>query len=314
MASDSDGTSELTLELNRIKKQDLIDILVNKTVTSNVNQNDTLKKFFENLFKINTLNNESNLNACLEVKHMKKEISNLEKLNGHLEERIKDQTLIINLLTNKENYNIRNNGNLENCKQFTNTLSYAGVLSHDSKQEVKQSQFLNLNTTGSSKLCKETVTNHVTPINEANYKSTSTNTKSHKFLSNSIGYPSTSTTVVNNNEKDSEIPIAGLNNNQRRKRNFIFGTATGDQTERLQAYIPKSTIHISKLTLENTKDDLINYIKNQIPSIDIECEELIVRSKSYRSFKVSVPYNYKQALLTSDFWPNYIAVKPFFLL
>ncbi|KAK4886725.1 hypothetical protein RN001_002996 [Aquatica leii] len=187
------------LLIQRGVTQDLIDILVNKTVTSNVNQNDTLKKFFENLFKINALNNEFNLNACLEVKHMKKEISNLENLNGHLEERIKDQTLIINLLTNEENYNIRNNGNLENCKQFTNTLSYAGVLSHDSKQEVKQSQFLNLNTTG-SKLCKETVMNHVTPINEANYKSTSKNTKLHKFLSNSIGYPSTSTTVVNNNE------------------------------------------------------------------------------------------------------------------
>ncbi|CAH0555044.1 unnamed protein product [Brassicogethes aeneus] len=93
-----------------------------------------------------------------------------------------------------------------------------------------------------------------------------------------------------------------------KKNRATYGT--GEENTGLRAYIPKSYIHVSKIHVDFTKDDLNRFIKNKI-LVDAECEELDIRSRSYRSFKVAVLANEAKNLLDSKAWPKNIAVKKF---
>ncbi|KAK9871589.1 hypothetical protein WA026_012969 [Henosepilachna vigintioctopunctata] len=89
----------------------------------------------------------------------------------------------------------------------------------------------------------------------------------------------------------------------------IYGSKTG--SGHLKAYIPVSSIHISKVRLENDDKDIIEYIKTHIPHIPVSCTELKVRSGQYRSFKVGVPASISSQILNSNFWPEHLVVKRF---
>lgn len=94
-----------------------------------------------------------------------------------------------------------------------------------------------------------------------------------------------------------------------RKQKVVFGTKKDDD---LTGYLPKSQIHVSKLNLEVTGEQVKKYITKQIPECsDVTFEELKVKSNAYRSFKVSVPATFKNVVLQSEFWPDNIAVKPY---
>ncbi|CAH0561689.1 unnamed protein product [Brassicogethes aeneus] len=68
------------------------------------------------------------------------------------------------------------------------------------------------------------------------------------------------------------------------KKKVIYGTAKKNGTE-IGAYMPKSKIHVSKLNLSVTKENIITFIKGELPDMEVNCEELNVKSKAYRSFK-----------------------------
>ncbi|KAL3289812.1 hypothetical protein HHI36_023203 [Cryptolaemus montrouzieri] len=65
----------------------------------------------------------------------------------------------------------------------------------------------------------------------------------------------------------------------------------GNQEEesKLKAYVPPSHIRVSKVELQNNHYDILDFVKRKIPSVDVACEELRVRSGEYRSFKITVP-------------------------
>lgn len=100
---------------------------------------------------------------------------------------------------------------------------------------------------------------------------------------------------------------------RRRNKVIVYGTVTEDEVGDFKAYIPKSHIHVSKAGLDVTKEHVVEYVKKRIQraNVDVGCEELTVKSGEYRSFKVSIPANFKQTLLNGDFWPENVAVKLF---
>ncbi|KAK9708322.1 hypothetical protein QE152_g27282 [Popillia japonica] len=109
-------SAALTFELNKLKKSDIIDILVNRTVLSNVHVVVDLDK---HLFETKN-NRELNISAtkvagncdkractetdciekALELEFAKKEVNIVPKLSDLLEARINDQAFIVDKLFN----------------------------------------------------------------------------------------------------------------------------------------------------------------------------------------------------------------------
>ncbi|KAK9886002.1 hypothetical protein WA026_014788 [Henosepilachna vigintioctopunctata] len=100
-----------------------------------------------------------------------------------------------------------------------------------------------------------------------------------------------------------------LTSNKKPRLPPIYGSKTG--SGHLKAYILVSSIHISKVRLENDDKDIIKYIKTHIPHNAVSCTELKVKSGQYRSFKVGVPANISSQILNSNFWPEHLVVKRF---
>lgn len=87
---------------------------------------------------------------------------------------------------------------------------------------------------------------------------------------------------------------------------------TGSASDELGAFKPASCIHISRIDLAYSREDVMKYVTSKMgPIVKLECEELPVRSQRYHSFKLSVPADEGERLLSSDFWPPGIAVRRF---
>lgn len=96
----------------------------------------------------------------------------------------------------------------------------------------------------------------------------------------------------------------------KKKRKPIVGTS---KTHNLHA-VPKikfSHIHITRLSPETTTSDLENFFNGNIPNVS--CEQLTSRKPEvYSSFKLTLPTEFLEKVLSPDFWPEGIAVNEFF--
>lgn len=69
---------------------------------------------------------------------------------------------------------------------------------------------------------------------------------------------------------------------------------------------------MSKVKLSFAGVDVVKFVKTKLgQDVLVDCEELEVRSQSYRSFRISVPADRGTRLLDTDFWPPGIAVRKF---
>lgn len=81
-----------------------------------------------------------------------------------------------------------------------------------------------------------------------------------------------------------------------------FGT--GARSTVLTPYIPKSYIQVSKV-------HLIQYITDKISNVHMNCEEIPIKSNSYDSFIVGVPFDNADEIRDINSWPSSIAIKKF---
>ena len=98
---------------------------------------------------------------------------------------------------------------------------------------------------------------------------------------------------------------------KKRPSGIKFGTGNADNI--LKPVIPKSFIHVSKIGLDCTTDHVTSYIQNKLSdsNLHVDCTELNVKSKEYKSFKVGIPVTHTAQLLDPCFWPKSIAIKKF---
>lgn len=109
---------------------------------------------------------------------------------------------------------------------------------------------------------------------------------------------------------DGQNLSAVANGRRTAKRVQRFGT--GSAGGGLEAFVPLSSIHVSKVKLSFAGVDVIKFVKTKLgQDVLVDCEELEVRSQSYRSFRISVPADQGTRLLDTDFWPPGIAVRKF---
>jgi hypothetical protein len=85
--------------------------------------------------------------------------------------------------------------------------------------------------------------------------------------------------------------------------------------------IRKSTFHLTRVNPNKTAEDVFNYVSSRIRNPcesedikpDVKVEKLKSRfPESYSSFKIIVNSEFYGTLLSSEFWPNGVAVRKFY--
>lgn len=95
-------------------------------------------------------------------------------------------------------------------------------------------------------------------------------------------------------------------------RESVVGTAITEASCPLVAAPRRLWIHVSKLSLDATKDNVLVYLKSKIPDTVFECEKLPTLGTN-SAFKVGAPFNLLEELNNSNFWPAGTRVRRFFL-
>ena len=115
--------------------------------------------------------------------------------------------------------------------------------------------------------------------------------------------------VINNRQDDDGFKTVS---HKKKRPNIIYGK--GETVEQISAYIPNIDIHISRLSLDLEANNIISYLTKKFSGIKVICEDLPVKSKLYKSFKINVPSTFKKNIYDESIWPQGVVVKPFFQL
>ncbi|KAL3279352.1 hypothetical protein HHI36_016858 [Cryptolaemus montrouzieri] len=73
--------------------------------------------------------------------------------------------------------------------------------------------------------------------------------------------------------------LRAIGKNRQEKRHTIYGTGAQSEAGILRAYIPKTHLHLSKVTIKNIEKDIIDYLQNRLPNVKNKCEELTVNQE-----------------------------------
>ena len=91
--------------------------------------------------------------------------------------------------------------------------------------------------------------------------------------------------------------------NQRKKRNIQYGTrkATNNKFKSAQK---TADLYIGRCDPEITPEDISTYLKDDLNSLCLKCEELKTRIPFSKAFKVTVYLKDRDQLLDTDCWPG----------
>lgn len=269
-------TSAVVNELNKLKKSELIDIIITGKLPEQICENEEIKKML-NLkqwqlepacqTKVSKCKNK----LCLTTIEFKNEqIKMLKRMSEIQEQRASDQELIITLLKDKINTSKQklqvpaknenqNNGNQKQDSSNENNALY--------KEVVQQSL--------SSKKIEKDTTHEV-------------ENKQVKMAENTM-------------KKDGWVT-------QQRRKKPIYGTATNTQ---IKASIKYIDFHVYRLEPQTTEEEVKNYLQsNEITTV--KCAKMISKyPEEYASFKVSVPENLADKIQHPDTWPRHTCINRF---
>lgn len=113
--------------------------------------------------------------------------------------------------------------------------------------------------------------------------------------------------TITNSETDKWQTVA-----KKPKKNKIINTVYGSvENTTIKGATQYSHFHVTGLEPDVSEEDVKNYLKAK--DIDnIKCSKMIAkRPEEYSSFKLSVPFVYKEQIKSSDTWPLYVRVNPF---
>lgn len=288
---------ELTNELNKLRKQDLIDILVKRKVCTTV-QSQTVINFFNDLFKPQeneTFHDTSDvLNEGSEI--LRKELACNAKLITHLEKRVEEQSKMIEIMYNKA-IKINISDRYENVKSAeivnTPTSHRAGrsnVQGHDTETKTGNRQGMD----GEFKV--EDSQHNKRHIKNVNNENTSTDGKDTH----------THTLNVQNN-----VLHKTLERNQSASNYVIKGTSNTN-TGSFAAAARSAWLYVGNVSAEATdksiKEFLMNMHPNQTFSVDTIEKKHENRSKS-KSFKVGFDFDILDEMIKPENWPKNVVVR-----
>lgn len=321
MASSID-TALLSSELKKLKKDELVDIIVFKklpnSVTSEVLKNFVnIKSTCEEL-TINEMFHDSQEypaticvnQSCADIKMNYQKLSNetdiVRKLSFHLEKRTEEQSELINFLKLEINaLNINNHNTIQSTPSTSKPQNIDLKKSDVNKLAQTKTVHVtkNPNLKNSNIEISKTSTNYQGNSTRMNLDpKTQTAVQVNNSIANSQHMDKPQETIKNNNNK--------YDRNQRyNKRKPIIGS--NNQFNDTLKTVPKlGFLHVYRIDPTMTADDLTKCLKETASHIPFKCD-LLNKTERQCSFIVSFPLNHVREVYDSGIWPLGAAVNRF---
>lgn len=323
----------LISELNKVNKKDLINILVYRKVPSNVTLNDTLSDYFNKLCLISGKDDKIEdelfhdtaddivymcdkpkcIKNSVQCEAYRNEVLLLKTTIHHLEGRIKDQGVIIDLLQINDN-RIANN----NKQHFSGPSQPSSGLTTNAKRSDKNNSGKD---NGNCKYNREPNQVNCRSACESGNRKVSDNVKSPSSSSSRVMQNALSTvngqqqqkpkitlhevnSAVNDAVRNTLRPFSNLTV---RNRKPIIGSSLNSS---VTAVPKRGYLHVYRLSPQTSADALLQYLKGTAPEIDFTCESLYCGDKS-SSFKVSFPIERVNDVYEPNIWPTGSCVRRF---
>lgn len=331
--------SQLFAELNKLKKSELIELIIYKKLPENACGSELLKmvmKSFDDgseqqgnkhLIGDSVVNSRTSLN-CTECDVLHREVYLLKKLVGQLEGRTQDQSDLINLLkmNNKggscENSRVFRSENSVNIRSGSKALGSVsgdkrvdGEKTADVNQNKKLSVGLSQNTRSKQiqmtpsavRRKKLTVASDVTEGGSVSEKSVSAGilfAETHAVMNEYINLGK-----VDNIQSGSESEWHGVKNRKSKRPAALVGSNKDSGVVKgVPSYV---YLHVYRVDPLTTIDDLTNMLKASFP--EVKCEALTSRHPDlYASFKVAVYSSNFRAAMDASLWPYGACISRFF--
>lgn len=273
----------LISELNKLKKSDLIDILVSGKLPPSLSNNTILNEFIGLKFTSNNILNGNNIDddhdcgnnvvafdcenlKCVHVKcensFLKREISSLKHHNFHLEKRVSDQEEINNLLK------------LQYLKHSKPTSTSTNTNNNLTKNVLK----------------KQTVDNDSKP------QGSTSNIYKHQT----------------DNAKFKEIPVAQASDKQQiiTKSSTKYLKGTNANSKKIQGVEKFAYIYVGHIKGEVKEETLTEFLNENWPKLQLQIKKLVNKGNN-SSFKIGVSSQNKNLVFDADKWPEGVIIKDY---
>lgn len=286
----ADGNIDLlSIELKKLTKSDLIDIIVKKMIPSAVNS-DALKKFLENTFSKcenwegNDVSHDSvditpqNAAVDPQVKKLKSDLEFSSRLIYQLEKRTEEQSDLIILL------------------KKGNSISELNINKNIQQRSGKNESMPSQSNTKTNK----------------NIASGSKQTISPTAVNAGITYAHAANTMNSliNINSDQHSEREKLPFRPRVKSKPIIG-ASRAQNSAVKTIPKQGHLHVYRLEPSVTSEALCEFLKSSVPDIIFTCEKLVKKNNNTSSFRVSFPLNEVEKVYNPTIWPSGAMVKRF---
>lgn len=313
----SENTDVVINELNKLRKNDLIDLLVSATLPDHVT-NDALLSFRK---KFSEKSNHSDL-ICLGSEGIRD--INIENGKNSTEILQIEVKYLRELLTQKDSIianqaiaieSLKNQNNLLMKDQHKNNASPASII--NTSQRNFQQKSANVSIKNAQKPVKEkiivTEKSHMSGVTRDLGKHVSTkmpSAKDTKNISPIAAVDSSENTKQSHSKVNEWTEVKYRRPKQKFNRPLVVGDFSG--SSKVEGIEKMKFLHVSNLKPDTKAEDLLSFLNKNF-SNKVKCESLKSRfPDSYSSFKVTIPASeYEKALIASN-WPNRASVRYFF--
>lgn len=261
-------------ELNKLKKCQLLDLIVNKIIPAQITSSDLVNALKLKIPDLSHGGKENGVNEIIDRPNYESDIDQpgsefdvMKRLVFHLEARIRDQEMIIELL--KKN----NNDSFKTTDQKRQVMPSGSKLRNKNQHNMDE------------------VSNDKVDAPNLNTKATNTEQGADK---------SKSKWEIVNHKKE-----------KRKERSIILIGDGSEVNKNLKAVPRVKFIHVSKLHPNTEVKDVIEFLIPLFP--EVQCEKLISKfPQYYSSFKVTInEVNFEKAMEPSV-WPTGTTIRQFF--
>lgn len=273
-------------ELNKLKKSELIDIILTGNIPDQVSLNEEIRKIIsvkstsKETIEVETSENEvsgCDNKVCLALsKYKNEQIVMLQQIVSVQEKRAIDQELIISLLNISEN---RTKPNLQESVKYVNVDKEKRT---DIKQKLKENR-------------SALYSRAVAQTNAA-----------------AVSVKEIPTSIEDQQGEINNENIRKTENNewkiQKKRKKPIYGTATETQ---IKGSMKNMDFHVYRIQPDTEEEDLTKYLKLQGIATVKCCKMVSKHPEEYASFKVSVPQDYTEKIQDPSIWPQYTCINRF---
>lgn len=323
-----EDVSVIVVELNKLKKSEIIDLITVQKLPTSFETNNVLNKVKIKMIAASHKNKEDSEifhdnsevipleNVCLHPQCIKRKIDyevckvkveSLIEIKAQLANRLVDQKTIIDLLKSDNKYS--------QSYQHTTTSNHT---------KTSEPCFVNSNSSGISSTALSLPSKYdnnnfaetpsVKQLHSLNNSGSSPRVDRHTHAKTKITNQQVSKAI---HEAEKTQKIINTNNSDRsfnRKQNKMSKVIIGsNRTSELEIQtIPKrGYLHVYRLVPETTTEMLNSFLKKTAPSISFMCEKLEKKDETSTSFKVSFPISDVDKVYDSSIWPHGAAVRRF---